>query len=95
MMTQKLPLNKRLEIEIFRILSKKHGLKINREATSFLVSFFNAYQIDQENLQENLDFIAKEWIHEYSKSDKADYILGDSWECTWSWSFSVSFWQQT
>ena len=63
---QSQPSKKRLETEIFRVLSKKHGLKINREASAFLVSFFNQFQVDQENLQENLDFIAKEWIHEHS-----------------------------
>ena len=57
---------KRLETDIFRVLSKKHGLKINREASSYLVDFFTDFNVDQENLLENLDYIAKEWISEHS-----------------------------
>ena len=58
---------KRLETDIYRLFSKKHGLKINKEASVHLVEFFNQVEVDQENVMETLDFIAKEWIKEYGE----------------------------
>jgi hypothetical protein len=57
---------KRLETEIFRVLSKKHGLKINSEAVKFLSSFFIQHGVDLSNVQDNLDIIAREWIQDHS-----------------------------
>jgi hypothetical protein len=52
----------RLETEIFRILSKKHGLKTNMAITKMISSFCKEREVDQENLQQFLDLVATEWI---------------------------------
>ncbi|KAJ3329475.1 hypothetical protein HDU91_003852 [Kappamyces sp. JEL0680] len=66
-----------MEMEIFKSLSKKHGLKINNDAINYLASFFKENGVDQENLQDSLDFIAREWIHTHSNGFAAAFILAD------------------
>ncbi|KAJ3304350.1 hypothetical protein HDV03_002831 [Kappamyces sp. JEL0829] len=57
-------------MEIFKSLSKKHGLKINNDAINYLAGFFKENGVDQENLQDSLDFIAREWIHTHTDGIK-------------------------
>ena len=51
---------------IFKILTRKHGIRLTAQASKYLANLFIEIE-DEQTLMENLDFIANEFVHLESK----------------------------
>jgi hypothetical protein len=51
-----------LQTTIFRVLSKKHGMKISPEASKYLIDIFTEAQLDGQGLSESLDYLAQQYV---------------------------------
>jgi hypothetical protein len=49
--------------EIFRILSRKHGLKLTSSSAVYLEDLFSDVN-DLKTLHENLDYLAKQYVQQ-------------------------------
>ena len=47
---------------IYKILTKKHGLKVSKEASDFLCSVFES----EDDMVQTLDFIAQQYVAQES-----------------------------
>jgi DNA polymerase III delta subunit len=54
--------DKQLNQHIFRIITKKHGLKITNEAIQYLKSMFTETDLEVGGLIESLDYIAQQYV---------------------------------
>ena len=50
------------QAQIFKILTRKHGIRLTAAASRYLSEIFQEIT-DESVLMENLDFIAHEWVH--------------------------------
>ena len=64
-MTGEVVTSKTINQTIYRVLTKKHGLKITAEASKYLIQVFQNAGIDLDNLKATLDYIVQQYILQY------------------------------